>query len=353
MYLVPDVSYNVYCVMQARDNGCTTPGEEYDWVPFLMRYTGKENDRPSALYGRGITPFMALNGGASRIMPGARKPSGVEVEKMYAHMYDKQLAVSVRRKQGIQYQVMPIGALVRVRATQTEIKKKIQLGSLTARGIVHGISVKNGMYYVIRWLTDGVGSRTRAAPNQLSQPIYEGSILPFVVDGKMIIASVFEDTERKGDFVEAVRLMEDTVSVLYLNGPEAGNKFKRQVASLPTFRSCPYPTWLEAQVEDGDNAEEQADTARTDSGPSTKRRAGKRAKEDVPPKKTGGGKKKHAAYVNPQQETQAWEYTRPTGHLFVGSDDPEELWQPAASVASRRSGVEDEERMRRKEKLSL
>jgi hypothetical protein len=141
--------------------------------------------------------------------------------------------------------------------------------------------------------------------------------------------------------------------VLYLNGPEAGNKFKIQVASLPTFRSCPYPTWLEAQVEDGDNAEEQADTARTDSGPSTKRRAGKRAKEDVSPKKTGGGKKKHAKYVNPQKETQAWEYTKPTGHLFVGSDDPEELWQPAASVASRRSGVEDEERMTTEREIEL
>ena len=303
----------------ARDEGTTVPGpgSDHDWVPNLDRILSMVNDMPIKMYNNKVTPFMALNSGAPRNMPEARKPSGVELNEVHADMFKRQVDNARKRGLGIQEPELDVGTVVRVRATKTEMKKKMQLGEWTARGIVHGRSSKNDQYYIVRWLTPGVGTKHKSHPNELSQPLYRGSLRPISIANANVIATVYNDGDN-GDIVEVHNLPDGTCTYMFLAGTEAGNVYSSSRAGLLCLPSCPYPTWL-ANEEDKRKAADVAREADDLKTPLKRKTSQTTTKDD---------KCKKPKYNNPSPTTTPKEYIAAPRWAFKGSDDPPGLWLP-------------------------
>jgi hypothetical protein len=291
------------------------------------------NDMPIKMYNNKLTPFMALNSGAPRNMPEARKPSGVELNEVHADMFKRQVDNARKRGLGIQEPELDVGTVVRVRATKTEMKKQMQLGEWTARGIVHGRSSKNDQYYIVRWLTPGVGTKHKSAPNELSQPLYRGSLRPVTIANVNLIATVFNDGDN-GDIVEVHNLPGGTCTYMFLAGSEAGNVYSSSRAGLLCLPNCPYPTWL-ANEEDKRKAADLAHAAEDMKTP-PKRKTNQTTKDE---------KRKKPKYTNPSPTTTPKEYVAAPRWAFKGSDDPDGLWlpgTPAKEVPAVSATVADE-----------
>ena len=302
---------------QARDEGITVPGTEYDWAAGLQHTLNMVNDLPIKMYNNKVTPFMALNNGAPRNMPQARKPNGTELTEVHADMFRKQVDNARKRGLGVPEQELDVGTVVRVRATETEMAKKFQLGQWTARGIVHGKSSQNDQYYVVRWITPGVGTKRKSGTNDLSQPLYRGSMKPIVVDREILIATVYHD-EESGDLVEVHNLPGDNCTYMFLNGVDAGTVFSSSREGLRALPNCPYAMWVTNQEEERKSMEA----------------AMKPEDIETPAKKMGkqmdnneNSKKKKPRYVNPSPTTTHKEYVIPPRPAFEGSDDPKDgIW---------------------------
>ena len=93
-----------------------------------------------------------------------------------------------------------MGTIVRARATDVEMQNNRTLGRWSAKGVVHGVSMQNTMYYVILWLCPGVGSLKSSSPGQLSRPIIRLSLQEMKVGDQVQFATVFHD-EGVGDLV--------------------------------------------------------------------------------------------------------------------------------------------------------
>jgi hypothetical protein len=275
------------------------------------------NDMPIKMYNNKVTPFMALNSGAPRNMPEARKPSGAELNEVHADMFKRQVDNARKRGLGIQDPELDVGTVVRVRATKTEMKKKMQLGEWTARGIVHGRSSKNDQYYIVRWLTPGVGTKHKSHPNELSQPLYRGSLRPISIANANVIATVYNDGDN-GDIVEVHNLPDGTCTYMFLAGIEAGNVYSSSRAGLLCLPSCPYPTWL-ANEEDKRKAADVAREADDLKTPLKRKTSQTTTKDD---------KCKKPKYNNPSPTTTPKEYIAAPRWAFKGSDDPPGLWLP-------------------------
>jgi hypothetical protein len=313
---------------QARDEGITVPGTVYDWVPALKDTLNMVNDLPIKMYNNKVTPFMALNGGAPRNMPQARKPSGMELAEVHADMFRKQVQNARKRGLGVPEQELDVGTVVRVRATETEMAKKFQLGQWTARGIVHGKSSQNDQYYVVRWITPGVGTKLKSNTNDLSQPLYRGSIRPITVGKEILIATVYHD-EQTGDLVEVHHLTGDNCTYMFLNGVEAGNVFSSSREGLRALPNCPYPMWVTKKEEERKSMEA---AMKPEDLETPGRKRGKQTDNNE------NSKKKKPKYVGPSPTTTHKEYVILPPPVFEGSDDPKDgMWIDGETLKSNRT----------------
>lgn len=358
----------------ARGGVTHVEGNEYDWVQDIWETVDTMNDLPIEMYGGVVTPFMALNDGVPRNMPYSRRLSAHDIEEMHVMMYKAQ--ISNARKRGLTPKQDPlrIGTLVLARATAIERQKNLVLGEWTARGIIHGVSVRSSTYYIVLWLTTGVGSLKTSYPGDLSMPISRQSLRP-VMDGLVHdIAMVYD--ERPNGFIVIVATMDNgDCKYMFLDGEWKGKMYTDRLEEVQKLPSAPYDLWLKEQNDMATEAKEKTDAAEDEceetatSQPSSatsksktkkKRYTGKRRESPNPkptpkssrkrkaspnPKSTpdsasisntgGRNRAKRAKYVNRPSHTVPEDFTSPVKtSAFRGSDDPQTgIWLHATSQA--------------------
>jgi hypothetical protein len=135
---------------------------------------------------------------------------------------------------------------VLARATAIEREKNLVLGEWTARGIIHGVSVRSSSYYIVLWLTTGVGSLKTSYPGDLSMPISRQSLRP-VMDGVVHdIAMVYD--ERPNGFIVIVATMDNgDCKYMFLDGEWKGKMYTDRLDEVQKLPSAPYDLWLKEQ----------------------------------------------------------------------------------------------------------
>jgi hypothetical protein len=217
---------------------------------------------------------------------------------------------------------LQVGTLVHVRATEIERDMKHVLGPWTAKGIVHGVAAANDMYYTIRWLTQGVGSKSSGKPNHLSRFIHRLAIRPLMEENVCQLATVFNDDVNGALTVAYDWPSSGDSTYMMLTGPDAGESYTATTVNLLKLPSAPYAKW----------AQDEKDRAQRNA-------AEKAEKEQKKSKPCSGGsrsarkRKARKAYVNPQHGPEAGEHYDPAGRaVFEGSDDPPGTWTQGYNV---------------------
>ena len=144
-----------------------------------------------------------------------------------------------------------------MRATKGELEKHIQLGPWTARGIVHGITLENEYYYIIRWISEGVGSAVTRKHGHLSRGISRLSVRPlFGKNGETSLATVYKDDE--GSMVITDRYDGGLCRCVYIDGPSDLMFKDTNTTDMETLDYTPYEMWVVAKrTEDKGDADEQ------------------------------------------------------------------------------------------------
>ena len=105
------------------DNGFTDALQVFDWVPLLGPLLISENDAPIPLYG-GVSAFVCLHG-APRSSSRCRRLSATAVQKLHTYMHECQETRAGKLRQYPELEDLSIGSVVRVRATDEEIKQHV------------------------------------------------------------------------------------------------------------------------------------------------------------------------------------------------------------------------------------
>ena len=342
----------------ARGGVTHVEGNEYDWVQDLWETVDTMNDLPIAMYGGVVTPFMALNDGVPRNMPHSRKLSAHDIEEMHVMMYKAQITNARKRGLTPKQDPLRIGTLVLARATAIEREKNLVLGEWTARGIIHGVSVRSSSYYIVLWLTTGVGSLNTSYPGDLSMPISRQSLRP-VMDGVAHDIALVYDERPNGYIVIVANMDNGDCKYMFLDGEWKGKMYTDRLDEVQKLPCAPYDLWLKEQndmateakgkaeageVEDEceETATSQPSSAKSKSKTKKKRYSGRRRASPNPkttPKSASGSntggrnRAKRAKYVNRPSHTVPEDYTSPAKTFaFRGSDDPQTgIWRTATS----------------------
>ena len=208
--------------------------------------------------------------------------------------------------------MLEIGTLVQVRATKGELVKHIQLGAWTARGIVHGITLENEYYYIIRWISAGVGSAVTRLHGHLSRGISRLSIRPlFDNSGATSLATVYKDDE--GSMVITDKYDGGLCRCVYIDGPSDLMFKDTNAADMATLDYTPYEMWVHAK-----RAEEEA-------------KEDEEEEEEAPGKTKKKSTKKTTKYRQPKRQTTEANVRPPPRRVRMPDDPVIGVWQTPRS----------------------
>jgi hypothetical protein len=292
------------------------------------------NDLPIQMYNNALSAFMCLNG-VPRNMPAARKLPPSDMEEMHAFMLQCQELAANRRKQLTKpLPVFEVGTYVNVRATPTEMRKELAIGPWTTKGVVHGVCTQGTGYYIIRWLTPGLGSRHNSKPGWLSGPVHALSLRPLLKENTKVPmkAKVFNQGTEGVLMVTHVWHGGDA-TYLMLTGPEEKKLFIDTYADIKQLPFTWYDLWAETVAAAAAAAEDKSLRKAGSDGKRKKQRGKKKVDSDDEPLGRRARKKKaKKGYKNPRAEPNPATYSDPSGgFVFVGSDDPEGIWSQASA----------------------
>ena len=209
--------------------------------------------------------------------------------------------------------VLQIGTVVQVHATKGELQKHVQLGPWTARGIVHGITLENEYFYIIRWISVGVGSAVTRKHGHLSRGISRLSVRPlFDKNGETSLAIVYRDDE--GSMVITDRYDGGLCRCVYIDGPSDLMFKDTNTIDMENLDYTPYEMWVVAKRAEAKGYSEE---------------------EEV----SGKRKKPAGKYKQPKRQTTEANVRPPPDRVHMPDDPIGSVWQTPRTSTPAKSPV--------------
>ena len=232
----------------AREEGWTQHGQNFEWRQYLDRVINNENTCPLRLYG-GLNAFLCFHG-REQTQVGSKSETweSTEVDKMHEYMRQCQITAAGKKFQFTHYHHLEIGQVVMVQATPKELKDKIAIGKLSAKGVIHQQSPKNVHYYKVRWLTKGLSmGKTRSSePGSISAYYGRLQMKPITGSNEDKMAVVYQS--QHGHVMITTRFQKEDppkCNYVYLNGDFKDTLYSTDMDWFKGKFSMSYKAYLE------------------------------------------------------------------------------------------------------------
>ena len=219
------------------DNGFTDALQVFDWVPLLGPLLISENDAPIPLYG-GVSAFVCLHG-APRSSSRCRRLSATAVEKLHTYMHECQETRAGKLRQYPELEDLSIGSVVRVRATDEEIKQHVVISRWSVRAVIHSVNPRSSDYFKLRWLTNGLSSAGRSrAPGALSHQSYGRHDLR--LEKPVVSIPVYQSEH--GHYIVVQNFSDGECNYVYIDGDFKGKEYSGSISECNASATVPYST---------------------------------------------------------------------------------------------------------------